>query len=78
MVNKSNVIPIVPRLVTIPQAAQYLATTTWAVRKMAWAKDIPHLRIGTRMLFDLVDLNRFIDRAKLGGKFGTACSAGGR
>jgi excisionase family DNA binding protein len=78
MANKSDVIPIVPRLLTVPQAAQYLATTTWAVRKMAWAKDIPHLRIGTRMLFDLIDLNRFIDRAKMGGKFGTVCSAAGR
>jgi excisionase family DNA binding protein len=66
-----------PRLLTVQQAAAYLSTTVWAVRKMAWAKDVPHLRIGSRILLDVQDLDRFIQRAKLGGKFGTVCSAGG-
>jgi hypothetical protein len=31
---------------------------------------VPHIKLGTRILFDIKDLDRFIDRAKLGGKFG--------
>jgi len=47
------------------------------MRKLAWAKDVPHLKLGTRILFDKRDLDSFIDRAKLGGKYGTACNAAG-
>jgi excisionase family DNA binding protein len=67
---------LAPRLLTVVQAAAYLSTTTWAIRKLAWSKDVPHIRLGTRLLFDVQDLNRFIERAKQGGKFGTVCSAG--
>ena len=62
---------IQPRLLNVEETAQYLSTTTWAVRKLAWAKDVPHIKLGTRILFDLQDLNRFIEHAKLGGHFGT-------
>jgi hypothetical protein len=47
------------------------------MRKLAWSKDVPHVRLGTRILFDRLDLDAFINRAKLGGKFGTACNAAG-
>ena len=66
-----------PRLLNVEESAAYLSTTTWAIRKLAWAKDVPHIKLGTRLLFDRQDLDRFIDRAKLGGKFGTACNAAG-
>jgi excisionase family DNA binding protein len=60
-----------PRLRTVGQAAQYLSTTPWAIRRMAWSKELPYLRIGQRMLFDVRDLDIFIDNAKDGTKFGT-------
>jgi len=47
------------------------------MRKLAWSKDVPHIRLGTRILFDRQDLDSFINRAKQGGKFGTACNAQG-
>jgi excisionase family DNA binding protein len=68
---------IAPRLLNVERASEYLGTTTWAVRKLAWAKTVPHIRLGSKILFDIADLDRFIERAKLGGKFGTACNAMG-
>jgi excisionase family DNA binding protein len=53
---------IVPRLLTIPQAAVYLAATVWAVRALLWSRKIPHVVIGKRHLIDRGDLDRFIDR----------------
>jgi excisionase family DNA binding protein len=68
---------IQPRLLNIEDASAYLSTTVWAMRKLAWSKEVPHVRLGTRILFDRLDLDSFINRAKLGGKFGTACNAAG-
>jgi excisionase family DNA binding protein len=56
------------RLLAIKAAAAYLSCTVWAVRQMQWAKTVPHLRIGNRVLFDVADLNAFIDRAKIAGR----------
>ena len=64
-----------PRLLTIPQAAAYLATTTWAIRKLQWSRTVPYIRLGSRVLFDITDLDAFVDRAKLGGRFGTVQEA---
>jgi excisionase family DNA binding protein len=72
---KETPAPIAPRLLNIEMAAQYLSTTAWAMRKLAWSKDVPHIRLGTRILFDKQDLDMFIARAKQGGKFGTCCNA---
>ena len=69
---------IQPRLLTIPQTAQYLASTTWAVRKLAWASVVPYIRLGAKILFDRADLDRFLEHAKMGGEFGTRCSASGK
>ena len=75
---QKTVAAIQPRLLTVNQAAQYLSSTSWAIRKLAWSKTVPFIRLGTRILFDLADLNSFIDRAKIGGKYGTRCSASGK
>jgi len=53
-----------PRLLTVPQAASYLSASVWAVRSLAWSKEVPCVRIGRRVLFDLRDLDRYIERAK--------------
>jgi excisionase family DNA binding protein len=50
-----------PRLLGVNQAAAYLGTTTWMVRKLVWAKETAHIRSGQRLLFDVVDLNKFIE-----------------
>jgi hypothetical protein len=68
---------ITPRLLDVHAAAQYLSSTTWAVRKLAWSKIVPHIKLGSRVLFDIADLDAFISRAKNGVKYATACNAQG-
>lgn len=53
-----------PRLLGVKAAAAYLGATEWAVRKLQWERAIPSIRIGQRLLFDIADLNAFIERQK--------------
>jgi excisionase family DNA binding protein len=53
-----------PRLLTVPQAASYLSASVWAVRSLAWSREVPSVRVGRRVLSDLRDLDRYIERAK--------------
>lgn len=52
------------RLLTVKQAAQYLGTTPWCMRSLAWNKEVPTVRLGKRLLFDRVDLDAFVLRMK--------------
>lgn len=54
-----------PRLLNIAQAATFLGTTTWNMRKLVWEKEIAHLRLGQRILFDIRDLDSFITAQKI-------------
>jgi excisionase family DNA binding protein len=54
------------RLLTVKQAATYMASTVWFVRSLAWEKRIPHLRLGKRIVFDRADLDNFINASKEG------------
>ena len=53
-----------PRLLGVADAAHYLGATHWAVRKLQWERAIPSVRIGQRVLFDINDLNKFIEQQK--------------
>jgi excisionase family DNA binding protein len=53
-----------PRLLSIKAAAAYLSCTIWAVRTLAWNRDVPSLKIGNKILFDKKDLDAFVERAK--------------
>jgi excisionase family DNA binding protein len=55
---------ITPRLLPIKTAAAYLSCTIWAVRSLAWNRDVPYLKIGNKILFDKKDLDAFIERTK--------------
>jgi excisionase family DNA binding protein len=52
------------RLFPIPRAAEYLSTTTWAIRRLVWGKKLPHIRLGKRILIDKVDLDAFVQAMK--------------
>ena len=52
------------RLFPIPRAAEYLSTTTHAVRRLLWNKRIPYLRLGKRILIDKIDLDAFVESMK--------------
>lgn len=53
------------RLLTVKDTAAYLSCTVWAVRELAWAQKVPFVKIGRRLLFDIQDLNRFVERNKV-------------
>jgi hypothetical protein len=57
-----------PRLLNVQQSAIYLACTVAAVRQLQWSRAVPFLRIGKRILFDRVDLDRYVDLAKEGAR----------
>ena len=52
------------RLLTVQQAAKYLGTTVWCMRSLAWEKKLTSIRLGKRLLFDVRDLDKFIDDRK--------------
>lgn len=56
---------IVPRLLNVHQAAQYLSTSVHAIRQLGWGREIPSLKIGKRVLFDIRDLDKFVERQKV-------------
>ena len=54
-----------PRLLTVEQAGLYLGLGPWFARRLAWERKIAHLRVGRRILFDLTDLDAFIEEKKV-------------
>jgi excisionase family DNA binding protein len=54
--------PIVPRLLTIKQAAVYLGSAVWAVRQAIWAKELRACKIGCRFVIPREELDAYIDR----------------
>ncbi len=52
------------RLLTLEQAAAYLALSTWTVRDLVWKGRLPVVRLTRRLHFDRRDLDRLIDHAK--------------
>jgi len=53
-----------PRLLNVKDAAAYLGATVWHVRSLVWAKKLVAMRMGHRQVFDLVDLDAFVERLK--------------
>jgi excisionase family DNA binding protein len=56
-----------PRLLTLREAADYLAVSYWTVRSWVESGKLPHVRLpGSRLLrVERVDLDRFIDAHKV-------------
>jgi excisionase family DNA binding protein len=53
-----------PRLLTVKSAAAYLSASVWSIRCLAWNRVVPHLKIGSRILFDRGDLDSYIESQK--------------
>ena len=53
------------RLYAIPEAADYLGRTPWAIREMIWRGKLPAVRDGRRILLDVEDLDRWIEMNKV-------------
>jgi excisionase family DNA binding protein len=58
------------RLYSVKDAARYLGVSPWAVRKLIWTGNLPHVRQGRRVLIDILDMNRFIEANKREGHHG--------
>ena len=50
------------RLYSIPESAQYLGRSVWAVREMIWAGKLPIIRDGKRILLDIYDMDKWIEQ----------------
>lgn len=56
------------RLLSVQEAARFLAVSPWMIRSMVWRGTLPSVKIGNgkrkRVLLDRLDLDRYIDRVK--------------
>src|SRR5207245_1408061 len=55
------------RLLTLEEAAEYLALSTWTVRDLVWKGRLRVVRLTRRLHFDRRDLDRLIEEAKDSG-----------
>ena len=58
--------PMVPRLLPLKKAAEYLGLTLWAMRERVWAGDLPVVKFpnGRKLYLDINDLESFISNNK--------------
>jgi len=55
----------VPRLLSQQEAATYLGISYWTLRDLTFRGEVPHVKIGRRILVDRLDLDAYLDRAKI-------------
>lgn len=57
---------MIPRLLPLKQAAQYLGLTVWAIRERIWAGQIPVVQFpgGRKQYIDMQDIETFIQKSK--------------
>lgn len=52
------------RLLSEKETAAYLGRSLWAIREMRYAGKLPFVKDGKRVLFDVLDLNDWIEKSK--------------
>lgn len=61
----TSVVPATaPRSLNVEQAAAYLGAHVHAIRRLVWDKKVAYYRLGHRILFDISDLDRYVDNQK--------------
>jgi len=55
-----------PRLLSIKDVAVYLGARVWAMRQMLRKRELPYVPVGGRFKIDKVELDRWIERQKIG------------
>jgi excisionase family DNA binding protein len=53
------------RLMTIKQAAEYLGTTPATLYTKIWRREIPFIKLGRSVRFDVKDLEELIDDSRV-------------
>ena len=58
--------PMLPRLLPLKQAAEYMGLTVWAMRERIWAGQIPVVQFpgGRKQFIDTRDIEAFIEHNK--------------
>lgn len=58
--------PLVKRLYTLKEAAEYLGRSVWGVRDLIWSQAIPVVKQNgcRKMYLDISDMNVFIEKNK--------------
>jgi excisionase family DNA binding protein len=54
----------VKRLYSIKEASVYLGRSECAVREMIWAGKLPYVKDGKRILLDIYDMDKWIEKNK--------------
>jgi hypothetical protein len=57
-----NSVVIMPRLLSIPDAAKYLSATTWFVEELLRSGEVKSFLQGKRRVVDMRELDKYIDR----------------
>lgn len=52
------------RLFRTREAAEYLGVSQWTIRNLAWTKRLPVVRNSRLLLFDVQDLDMFVQQHK--------------
>jgi excisionase family DNA binding protein len=52
------------RLLSIPEAAEFLNISSWQVRRLVWRGDLPSVRIGRLVRLDREDLDAYVASQK--------------
>ncbi len=55
---------VLKRLYSVREAARYLGVSPWSVRNLQKLRTLPCVRQGRRVLFDIQDLERYIENHK--------------
>jgi excisionase family DNA binding protein len=53
------------RLLTVRQAAEYLGTTPSTLYSKIWRREVPFIKWGRSVRFDIVDLDELIAKSKV-------------
>jgi excisionase family DNA binding protein len=53
------------RLLTVPQAAEYLGTTPATLYTKVWRREIPFIKLGRSIRFDVRDLDELIEMSRV-------------
>jgi excisionase family DNA binding protein len=53
------------RLLNIRQAAQYLGTTPATLYGRVWRRELPFIKLGRSLRFDLRDLDELIEKSRI-------------
>ena len=54
-----------PRLLSQQEAAAYLGISYWTLRDLTFRGEVPHVKIGRRILVDRLDLDTYLERVKI-------------